>query len=164
MVLADRASERLGRPNRALWPSRRYNPFGQQATATIGGTATSYLYDGTAWTSNVVQEQSAGTPTANLLTGAPGQVFQLTTPSGTNSSLLTGRLGGLEWLPLPGMADPSSRSPPTIWRDLPVSASRGRAAPTLVPVTRIEVHRGGAPPRLALIDLLGLIGLFEVLL
>jgi len=70
-------------------------------------------------------------------------------------------LRGLERLSLPGMADPSSRSPPTIWRDLPVSASRGRAAPTLVPVTRMEVHRGGAPPRLTL---LGLIGLFEVLL
>src|SRR6516225_9661910 len=73
-------------------------------------------------------------------------------------------LRGLEWLPLLGMADPSSRRPPTIWRDLPVSASRGRAASTFVPVTRIEVHRGGAPPRLALIGLLGLIGLFEVLL
>ena len=73
-------------------------------------------------------------------------------------------LRGLEWLPLPGMADPSSRSPPTIWRDLPVSASRGRAASTLVPVTRIEVHRGGAPPRLVLIGLLDLIGLFELLL
>jgi len=71
-------------------------------------------------------------------------------------------LRGLEWLPLPGMADPSSRSPPTIWRDLPVSASRGRAASTLVP--RDQVHRGRAPPRLALIGLLGLIGLFEVLL
>lgn len=73
-------------------------------------------------------------------------------------------LRGLEWLPLPGMADPSSRSPPTIWRELPVSASRGRAAPTLVPVTMMEVHRGGAPSRLALIGLLGLTGLIEVLL
>jgi RHS repeat-associated protein len=70
-----------------------YNPLGQQATATTAGTTTSYLYDGVAWNSNVVQEQSAGTPTANLLAGAPGQIFQLTTPSGTNSSLLTGPLG-----------------------------------------------------------------------
>jgi RHS repeat-associated protein len=70
-----------------------YNPFGQQATATTGGATTAYLYDGTAWDSNVVQEQSAGTPTANLLTGAPGQIFQLTTPSGAKSSLLTGPLG-----------------------------------------------------------------------
>jgi RHS repeat-associated protein len=70
-----------------------YNPFGQQATVTIGGTATSYLYDGIASDSNVVQEQSGGTPTANLLTGAPGQLFQFTTPSGTNDSLLTSPLG-----------------------------------------------------------------------
>jgi RHS repeat-associated protein len=70
-----------------------YNPFGQQASAAVGGTATSYLHDGTAWNSNVVQEQTGGTPAANLLTGAPGQIFQLTTPAGTNSSLLTGPLG-----------------------------------------------------------------------
>ena len=70
-----------------------YNPFGQQATATLGGTTASYLYEGTAWNSNVLQEQVSGTPTANLLTGATGQIFQFTTPSGTNSSLLTGPLG-----------------------------------------------------------------------
>jgi RHS repeat-associated protein len=70
-----------------------YNPFGQQASATIGSTATSYLYNGAAWNSNILQEQSGGTPTANLLTGRPGQIFQLTTPAGTNSSLLTGLLG-----------------------------------------------------------------------
>jgi RHS repeat-associated protein len=70
-----------------------YNPFGQQATAKVGTATTSYLYDGTAWDSNVVQEQSGSTPTANLLTGAPGQIFQLTTPSGTNDSLLAGPLG-----------------------------------------------------------------------
>src|SRR5205807_3126641 len=56
-------------------------------------TTTSYLYDGTAIDANVLQEQAAGTPTANLLTGGPGQLFQFTTPSGTNSSLLTGPLG-----------------------------------------------------------------------
>jgi RHS repeat-associated protein len=70
-----------------------YNPFGQQATATVGGTATSYLYDGIASDANVVQEQSGGTPTANLLTGVPGQIFQFTTSAGTSSSLLTGPLG-----------------------------------------------------------------------
>ncbi len=42
-----------------------YNPFGQQATAKVGTATTSYLYDGTAWDSNVVQEQSGSTPTAN---------------------------------------------------------------------------------------------------
>jgi RHS repeat-associated protein len=70
-----------------------YNPFGQQATTTVAGKVTSYLYDGIASDSNVVQEQSGGTPMANLLTGAPGQIFQFTTPSGTNNSLLTSPLG-----------------------------------------------------------------------
>ncbi|HEY3732402.1 MAG TPA: RHS repeat-associated core domain-containing protein [Streptosporangiaceae bacterium] len=69
-----------------------YNPFGQQVSSTVGGTATSYLFDGIKSDDNVVQEQSGGSPTANLLTGAPGQIFQFTTPSGTNSSLLTSRL------------------------------------------------------------------------
>jgi RHS repeat-associated protein len=96
-----------GGPNTYTWDARNqltaisggttaafsYNPFGQRATATLGGATTSYLYDGTKWNSNVVQELSGTTPTANLLTGAPGQIFQLTTPSGTSSSLLTGPLG-----------------------------------------------------------------------
>jgi RHS repeat-associated protein len=69
-----------------------YNPFGQQASATVGSTSTSYLYDGTAWDSNVVQEQQAGKASANLLTGGTGQIYQLTTPSGTNSSFLTSPL------------------------------------------------------------------------
>ncbi|MGD0608892.1 MAG: RHS repeat-associated core domain-containing protein [Streptosporangiaceae bacterium] len=70
-----------------------YDPFGQQASATVGGSTTSYLYDGTAWDANVVQEEQSGTPTANLLTGGTGQIFQLTTPSGANSSFLPGLLG-----------------------------------------------------------------------
>ena len=73
--------------------SFKYNPFGQQVSSTIGSTSTSYLYDGTAWNSNVVQELSGTTPTENLLTGRAGQIFQLTTPSGTNSSFLTNPLG-----------------------------------------------------------------------
>jgi hypothetical protein len=42
-------------------------------------------------------------------------------------------LRGLEWLPLPGMADPSSASPPTIWRDLPVPASGEEPRPRSSP-------------------------------
>jgi YD repeat-containing protein len=83
-----------------------YNPFGQQATATNGGTTTSYLYEGTAWNSNVLQEQVSGTPTANLLTGATGQIFQFTTPSGTNSSLLTGPRAR------PARSPPATPTPP----------------------------------------------------
>jgi RHS repeat-associated protein len=70
-----------------------YNPFGQRATTTRGSATTTYLYNGTAWNSNILQEQAAGTPTANLLTGAPGQYFQITTRAGTSRSLLTGPLG-----------------------------------------------------------------------
>jgi RHS repeat-associated protein len=70
-----------------------YNPFGQRATATLGRSTTSYLYDGTSWNSNVLQEQARGTPTANLLTGVPGQYLQVTSPGRPPSSLLTGPLG-----------------------------------------------------------------------
>jgi RHS repeat-associated protein len=77
----------------AATASFSYNPFGQQVSSTVGSTATSYLYDGINSDDNIVQEQSGGSATANLLTGAPGQIFQFTTPSGTNSSLLTSRLG-----------------------------------------------------------------------
>jgi RHS repeat-associated protein len=66
-----------------------YDPFGRRQSATVNGTATSFLYDGL----NVVQELAGTIPTANLLTGGLDQVFQLTTPSGTNSSFLTNTLG-----------------------------------------------------------------------
>jgi RHS repeat-associated protein len=42
-----------------------YDPFGRRQTATRGGIATSFLYDG--W--DVVQEQQGGTPSADLLIG-----------------------------------------------------------------------------------------------
>jgi RHS repeat-associated protein len=70
-----------------------YNPFGQQATSTTGGTTTSYLYNGVSPSSSVIQELAGTTPTENLLTGAQGQIFQLTTPGGANSSLLASPLG-----------------------------------------------------------------------
>src|SRR5581483_561447 len=66
-----------------------YDPFGRQASSTIAGKSTSYLHDDM----NVIQEQSGGAPTANLLTGALDQYFQLTTPGGENSSFLTDPLG-----------------------------------------------------------------------
>jgi RHS repeat-associated protein len=94
-------------PNIYTWNTRRqlvfisggvnasftYDPFGRRATATVNGTATNYLYDGLVPDSTVVQEQSGGNPTENLLSAASGQIFQLTTPTGTNSSFLTDRLG-----------------------------------------------------------------------
>jgi hypothetical protein len=42
-----------------------YDAFGRRQTATRGGTATSFLYDG--W--DVAQEQQAGTPSADLTLG-----------------------------------------------------------------------------------------------
>jgi RHS repeat-associated protein len=73
----------------ATTASFSYDPFGRRQSAAVNGTATSYLYDGR----NVVQELSGTTPTVNLLTGGLDQVFQLTTPSGANSSFLTDELG-----------------------------------------------------------------------
>jgi RHS repeat-associated protein len=77
----------------ATTASFAYNPFGQRTTSTIGSASTGYLYDGSAWDSNIIQELSGTTPTENLLTGRPGQILQGTTPSGTNSSYLTNPLG-----------------------------------------------------------------------
>lgn len=87
------AAHQLGSVSGGVTASFSYNPFGQRASATVGGAATSYLYDGTAWDADPVQEQQGGAPSANLLTGGIGQIFQLTTPSGTNSSFLTSPLG-----------------------------------------------------------------------
>jgi RHS repeat-associated protein len=87
------AAHQLSSISGAVSASFSYNPFGQRVSATVGGTTTSSVYDGTAWDSNVVQEQQGGTPSANLLTGGTGQIFQLTTPSGTSSSFLTSLLG-----------------------------------------------------------------------
>ncbi len=42
-----------------------YDAFGRRQTATRGGTATSFLYDG--W--DVAQEQQAGSPSADLVLG-----------------------------------------------------------------------------------------------
>lgn len=72
-----------------LTASFAYDPFGRRSQKTINGTSTSFLYDG----SNVVQELSSGTPSANLLTGlGVDQIFARTDSTGT-SSFLTDRLG-----------------------------------------------------------------------
>ena len=59
---------------------------------------------------------------------------------------------------------PADRWHAITYRDIQDKRKNPRTEGPLVPVTRIEVHRGGVPPRLALIGLLGLIDLFEVLL
>jgi RHS repeat-associated protein len=54
--------------------------------STINGTTTDYLYDG----ANVVQEQIAGTPSANLLTGGVDEVFSRMESANTQSALADG--------------------------------------------------------------------------
>jgi RHS repeat-associated protein len=66
-----------------------YDAFGRRIGKTVGGTTTGFLNDG----SNVVQELSGATPSANLLTGlAPNQTF-VRTSGGQATTLLTDRLG-----------------------------------------------------------------------
>ncbi len=63
--------------------SFQYDASGRRASKTIGGAATSYLYDGV----NVVQEVVAGTPSANLLVGGIDEVFTRTDSAGARSFL-----------------------------------------------------------------------------
>jgi RHS repeat-associated protein len=49
----------------------QYDAFGRRTSKSINGTATSYLYDG----ANIVQEQTGGAATANMLNGGADEVF-----------------------------------------------------------------------------------------
>ena len=66
-----------------------YDAFGRRQTATRGGTATSFLYDG--W--EVAQEQQSGAASANLLLGLGVDERLGRTAGGAASSYLTDRLG-----------------------------------------------------------------------
>ena len=63
--------------------SFQYDPFGRRVTESLGGSATSYLYDG----ANGVQELSGSTPTANLLNAALDEVLTRTDSGGTRGYL-----------------------------------------------------------------------------
>ncbi|HEY0760945.1 MAG TPA: RHS repeat-associated core domain-containing protein [Pyrinomonadaceae bacterium] len=65
-----------------------YDVFGRRTSKTVNGTTTSYLYDG----SNLVQEQSGGSATANMVMGGLDEVLART-DSTTSWSLLTDALG-----------------------------------------------------------------------
>ena len=65
-----------------------YDVFGRRTSKTVNGTTTSYLYDG----SNLVQEQSGGSATANMVMGGLDEVLART-DSTTTWSLLTDALG-----------------------------------------------------------------------
>ena len=62
--------------------------LGTHTSDNVNGTSSSFLYDGT----NLVQQLSGTTPTANYLTGGLDQTFQVSNSAGT-SSLLTDNLG-----------------------------------------------------------------------
>jgi len=68
--------------------SFQYDAFGRRASKTIGGTTTSFPYDG----ANAVQEVIGGTNTANSLSGGIDEVFQRTDSAGARS-FLTDALG-----------------------------------------------------------------------
>ena len=67
----------------------QYDAFGRRLTKTIGGTSTSFLYDGV----NPVQELVNGMPSANLVTGLRvDEIFSRTDPAGARH-FLTDALG-----------------------------------------------------------------------
>jgi RHS repeat-associated protein len=65
----------------AATASFQYDALGRRTSKTVGGTSTSFLYDG----DNVVQEQSAQAGNANMLTGGIDEIFTRTESSGTYS-------------------------------------------------------------------------------
>ena len=60
-----------------------YDATGRRTTRTIAGASGSFAYDG----ANVTQEQAAGSPTANALTGGTDEVFSRTDAAGARSYL-----------------------------------------------------------------------------
>jgi RHS repeat-associated protein len=67
--------------------SFQYDAVGRRSRKTIAGGTTDFLYDG----DNSVQELSAGTPTANLITGLPiDEFFTRTDAVGTRALLIDG--------------------------------------------------------------------------
>jgi RHS repeat-associated protein len=68
--------------------SFQYDSFGRRTSKTIGGTTTTFLYDG----ANAVQEVIGGTNIANSLSGGVDEVFQRTDSAGARS-FLTDALG-----------------------------------------------------------------------
>ena len=69
-----------------LTASFQYDAFGDRISKTVNGVTTSYLYDG----ANLVQEQSGGSPSANILAGALDEVFTRADAGGAWSPLFDG--------------------------------------------------------------------------
>src|SRR5437773_8284594 len=77
------ARNHLASIGRGVTASFQYDPFGRRVSKSVGGSATSYLYDG----GNAVQELSGAAPTANLLNGALDEVLTRSVATGTSSYL-----------------------------------------------------------------------------
>src|SRR5204862_5036755 len=77
------ARNHLASIGRGVTASFQYDPFGRRVSKSVGGSATSYLYDG----ANAVQELSGSAPTANLLNAALDEVLTRSVATGTSSYL-----------------------------------------------------------------------------
>ena len=69
-----------------LTASFQYDAFGNRISKTVNGNTITYLYDG----ANLVQEQSGGSPSANILAGGLDEVFTRTDAGGVWSPLSDG--------------------------------------------------------------------------
>ena len=69
-----------------LSASFQYDAFGNRISKTVNGSTITYLYDG----ANLVQEQSGGSPSANILAGALDEIFTRTDVAGAWSPLSDG--------------------------------------------------------------------------
>ncbi len=83
------ARNRLASLSGGATASFQYDPLGRRTSKTINSTQTGFLYDGL----NPVQELSASTPTANLLTGLAMDEYLTRTDSTATSMYLTEALG-----------------------------------------------------------------------
>src|SRR5262249_15457619 len=75
--------------NGGIGASFGYDGLERRRSKTVGGTTTTFLYDGV----NLVQELSGSTPTANLLTGGGVDETLARTDAGGTKSLLIDALG-----------------------------------------------------------------------
>lgn len=66
--------------------SFQYDAFGRRRSKTVGGTSKNFLYDG----SNIIQELSGTTPTANFVVGGVDEVFTRTEGSTARYYILDG--------------------------------------------------------------------------
>jgi RHS repeat-associated protein len=69
-----------------LTASFQYDASGKRTSKTVKGATTTYLYDG----ADLVQEQTGGVPSANILVGWLDEVFTRTDGTGTWSPLVDG--------------------------------------------------------------------------